>query len=144
MGVIKAYAKLFRTWDGLLGACDNNAGELTGHEPLTTELKAKLAEAREVKVQQEHLTFARQSATQRLLEIVAKGEEVARKLRHLVVLRLGSRDERLGQFGLSPIRRRPRKAKPAETPPAAAGNAQTPKPDGSAPAQPPAGMEPAA
>ena|SRR6185295_14462457 len=122
MPKITAHADIFRDLDGLLAACSNNQGLLGGVEPMMADLGGALAEARELKNQQEDLTAHRQATTQLLLLKIDDSQEMARQLRGFIVARLGSRNELLVQFGIVPNRPRIRKFKakppvPPENPP---------------------------
>ena len=120
MPEITAYAKIFRDWEGLLGACLQHAGLVPGVEPLRTELETVLAQVREAKVLQEGLAANRQATTQRLQEMVVDGRELARKIRFFVRIPLGSRSELLPAFGIKPTRSRFRKTRPGEVLPPSA------------------------
>ncbi len=120
MAEIIAYAKVFRDWEGLIGACIQNASLIGGVEPLRTELETVLAQLKETKVLQESLTGQRQATTQRLQEMVADGRELARKIRFFVRVPLGSRSELLTAFGVKPTRSKLRKTRPVEVLPPAA------------------------
>jgi hypothetical protein len=111
MPKITAHGKIFRDWEGLLGACDKNTSLLTGMEPLKTELEGFLAQVREIKLQQENLTGNKKAATQQLRALEDQGSEVARKLRAFVTSRIGTKTELGTMFGLVPTGRKPRKAK---------------------------------
>ena len=130
MPKITAHSKIFRDWEGLLGACAQNAPLLPGMETLKTELETFLAQVKEMKIQQEALTAQRVALTQRLVALEKEGEESARKLRAFVFSHLGSRTEALKQFGIVPGGQRARKAsagKPVEESPAeAASHPSTP------------------
>lgn len=117
MPEITAYAKIFRDWEGLIGACRQHVILIPGVEPLLTQLEEILAQTREVKVQQENLAASRQATTQRLLEMVTDGREMARKIRFFVRVPLGSRSELLSAFGIKPNRTKLRKTRPLEVPP---------------------------
>ncbi len=123
MPKITAFAKIFRDWEGLIGACIQNAALLLGIEGILTLLQGNLAEARQLKIEQEDLEGRRKALTQRLGVVVEEGRDNARKLRALVLAQLGPKSEQLTQFGVTPIRKGSRKAKAAETP-------ETPAPDG--------------
>lgn len=128
MPKITAYAKLFRDWEGLLGACAQNAATLQGTDTLKAELEDHLSKGREAKVQQEGLASQRTVMTQQLGEIEDAGSEAARKLRALVLSQLGSRTEALKQFGLVPKPKRPRKTKTPEVKPPVEPAPEPPKP----------------
>lgn len=118
MAKITAYGNIFRDWESLLGSCTQNPELLTGVEPLKSDMDALLAQARDLKIQQEDLTGKRQAMTQSLTEVVDLGREAARKLRSFVITRLGTKSELLSQFGIPPRRRRARKAKASPASPA--------------------------
>ena len=120
MAEIIAYAKTFRDWEGLIGACIHHASLVPGVEPLRTDLETVLTQVREAKVLQESLAGTRQATTQRLQEMVADGQELARKIRFFVRVPLGSRSELLSAFGVKPIRTRLRRTRPIEVLPPSA------------------------
>jgi hypothetical protein len=118
MPEITAQGKVFRDWEGLLGACAQNASLLPGTDALKTELETLLAQARELKIQQENLAGNKNATTQRLAKTIDDGREVARKLRAQVVVNLGTDSKHLSQFGVAPRQKKPRKTKtPAPPPP---------------------------
>lgn len=116
MPQITAFAKIFRDWEGLIGACIQNLALFPGLEAILALLQANLAEARQLKIEQENHQGQRKALTQRLDILVEEGRENARKLRGLVLAQLGSRSEQLTQFGVPPIRKGARR-KPAEKKP---------------------------
>lgn len=113
---ITAYADLFRDWEGVSGACAQNATLLPKSEALRPELDAILAQTKELKIQQENLSGNRQAMTQRLVELVKTGRELARKLRNQIKVELGDKNEHLVQFGVAPLRKRVRKATAGKKP----------------------------
>jgi hypothetical protein len=123
MSKIIAYADLFRDWEGVSGARAQNAALLPKSEALRPDLDTVLAQARALKLQQENLMGNSQAMTQSLVQLVATGTELARKLRNQIKVELGSKSEHLVQFGIAPLRKHVRKAKVVK-PPAAA----TPEP----------------
>ena len=125
MPPIKAHAEVFRNWEGVIGACEQNADRLSGMEPLIDALKSFLAQAKEMKVEQEHQTGLRKAKTQRLNLVLDGGKEAVRKLQAFILTRYDSRDEQLTQFGITPNRSRKRKLQPTKPPaPEAAAPAQ--------------------
>lgn len=133
MPKITAYADIFRDWEGLIGACTKNAEQLPAVEALRKDLEARLAELKELKVEQENLAGNRKAMTQRLGVVVEDGRELARKIRGFVVGQLGSRNKQLSQFGVPPIGNRGRKApviKPPTPPPVEGASQKTQTPDG--------------
>jgi hypothetical protein len=118
----KSKADYFRDWDAVIGACTSNADLVPGVEPLRTELEDLLAQTRQLKIQQESLEGARLAVTQQLEKRIDDAVEVARKIRAYAVVKLGSDNAQLSQFGVA-VRKRTgsRKAKAAAStaPPAA-------------------------
>src|SRR5258708_39397518 len=107
---ITAYAAIFRDWEGVSGACAQNAALLPLSEALRPQLDTVLAQARALKIQQENLMGTGQATTQSLVDLVKTGRELARKLRNQIKVELGSKSEHLVQFGVAPIRKQVRKA----------------------------------
>lgn len=133
MPKITKRAKIFRDWDGLLGACDAHADLLPGIGLHIELLEAILTRGRELQIQQETLAANRQGATQHLKESVGEGLEQARKVRRYVQSYLHSRSELLSQFGIAPIRTRLRAVR--VTPPT---EPEDPNPEVEIAANPPA------
>jgi hypothetical protein len=117
MPKIIAYAALFRDWEGVSGACAQNAALVPKSEALRPDLDAILAQTRDLKIQQENLMGNSQAMTQKLVELAATGRELARKLRNQLKVELGSKSEHLVQFGVAPLRKHVRKAKVVKPPP---------------------------
>jgi hypothetical protein len=130
MPEITAKGKLFRDWEALLGACTMNATLLPGRDDLQTALAALLAQARDLKIQQENFAGNRAATTQRLAKAIEDGQELARRIRSFVITQLGSDSKHLSQFGIPPRQKRTRKSKTPPTPPIEAVPAP-PKPAGS-------------
>jgi hypothetical protein len=127
MPQIRAQGNVFRDWDAILGACAQNAALLPGVDPLKAELEAFLAQAKDLKIQQETMEGQRRGVTQKLEKVIEDGREVVRKLRAFAVVRLGSDNKALSQFGVKArARRGSKKAKTPDTPPPTVGTAQTP------------------
>ncbi|HEY0555366.1 MAG TPA: hypothetical protein VGG20_13975 [Thermoanaerobaculia bacterium] len=120
-----SYADMFRNWEKLLNSSNENAALLPGFEPFRDALAASLANTKALKDSQESFEGNRQAMTQQVQQAVVDGWKVARKLRALVKAHLGPNSEHLVQFDIQPIRKRPRKAKPAVTPPPAVETPQT-------------------
>ena len=69
MPEITAQGKVFRDWEALLGACVMNAALLPGRDDLQTALAALLAQARDLKIQQENFQGNRLATTQQLTKV---------------------------------------------------------------------------
>jgi hypothetical protein len=126
MPKITAQADVFRDWEAVLGACAQNATLLPGADALKAELDTLLAQARDLKVQQETLEGQRQGITQKLKKVIEDGRESARKLRAFAVIKLGTDNAALSQFGVAVRARRGRKSKSPGTPPPTVGAAEPP------------------
>ncbi len=119
MPSVSAYGKVFRKWERVVGACNENLSKLPGVEPMRDEALAVLEEARALKIQQEQLEGTRKAVTQRLKGLVDEGSVKVRKLQSFVKAHLGPRNEQLPQFGVTPDRKRsdqPKRSKKPETP----------------------------
>ena len=113
------YGKIFRDWDGLLGAAEKRAALLPGVDDHKAALAALLAKARELKLQQEGFSGDKKATTEQLRSLVKEGRDAASMLRAFVKSRIGLRTEVLKEFGISPSRSRKRAVKPPEVPPPA-------------------------
>lgn len=117
MPPVTGNAKLFRDWESAIGATDKNPDLLPGAEPFKSDLQTSLANAKDLKIQQEDLAGKRKAITQQLTAVRKEGANKARKLRAFVVSQLGADSEHLTQWGIKPIgKKRPKaqKAKPAQ------------------------------
>jgi hypothetical protein len=127
MPEITAQSKVFRDWEGLLGACTQNAPLLQGMDSLKADLELRLAEARDLKIQQENFAGNKLATTQRLGATIELGREAARKLRAFVLIHLGTDSRHLAQFGVSPRQKNSRKGKRSAAA-ATTATPETPKP----------------
>jgi hypothetical protein len=121
MPEITAFAKVFRDLDALVGACNENAELIPGHDSLKAELEASIALAKDAKIQQESLEGNRLATTADFLEKADAAKNDARRLRSFIVSILGPRSPYLPLFGIAqkPTRNLNRRRKsPPETPPA--------------------------
>jgi hypothetical protein len=116
---ITEYGKIFRDWDGLLGAAEKRAALLPGVEGLKASLEALLAQAKEMKLQQEGFSGDKKETTEKLRNLVKEGRDAASMLRAFVKSRIGLRTEVLKEFGITPTRSRKRAVKTPEVPPPA-------------------------
>ena len=112
----EALADILRDWESLLAAVADHEGALAVVEPHRAALAESLERARQAKALQESHRASRQRATQALKELRAEGRDRAIRLRGAVRAELGTRTERLVQFGIHPLGRRPLRRKPSETP----------------------------
>ena len=111
MPLINAHGETFREWESQLGAYEAHSDLLPNSGPLSNELRGLLAQARQLKAQQEEYEGRRQWATQQLKELIERGQELVRRMRGYAKSQLGTKSELLVQFGAAPIRRKPRSKK---------------------------------
>lgn len=131
MPATTAYGKIFRDWDGLLGAAEKRAAMLPGVDDHKAALVALLAKARELKLKQEGFSGDKQESTEQLKQVIKDGRDAASMLRAFVKSRLGLRTEVLKEFGIAPSSSRKRAAKtPAEVPPPTTAPGATGTPGG--------------
>ncbi|HEV7668253.1 MAG TPA: hypothetical protein VGS22_06995 [Thermoanaerobaculia bacterium] len=104
-----SFADILRDWELLLEAANDNESVQTGAQPQREALAAAMAQVRALKARQDSCTASRQQATQDLREMVNQGRELARRLRGVAKAILGTKNERLVQFRVSPIRSRTRR-----------------------------------
>jgi hypothetical protein len=109
-------ADIITDWEGLLDALQKNPDLQPVLETERQALAQSLAEVQGLKGRQNELRGLRQEVTQQLTAAVKLGRDTAIKVRSVVRGKVGPRNERLVHFKVSPIGRRPRKAKkePAE------------------------------
>jgi len=116
MSIHTAYADLIRDLEKLKTACEENLPLLPGIEPSLGQLNDVLSEFKTLKIVQEQMEGSRQGATQHLIQLAEDSKETARRVRGFVKSRLGTKSERLPQFGIAPIRRRSTR-RPTPNPP---------------------------
>jgi hypothetical protein len=104
-----AYAKLIREGESLQGSCAENKPALEGIDPLTEKLSTSLDSLKILKTLQEQMEGSRQETTQLLQEAAEQVREAIRRVRGFVKAKIGTKSERLPQFGVAPIRSRTRR-----------------------------------
>ncbi|HWN42844.1 MAG TPA: DUF948 domain-containing protein [Thermoanaerobaculia bacterium] len=100
------YADLIADMESLVAACTENEHLLPGIAPSLVQLSTTLEELKTLKALQEQMEGARQEATQQLTQLAENAREVVRRVRGFVKSRVGTKSERLPQFGIAPIRQR--------------------------------------
>jgi hypothetical protein len=123
MATNTAYAKLIREGESLQGSCAENKPTLEGIDPVLAQLSASLDNLKALKTRQEQMEGSRQETTQFLQQAAEQVREAIRRVRGFVKSQVGTKSERLPQFGVAPIRsrsaRRPTLKQPVQEPPAA-------------------------
>jgi hypothetical protein len=113
-----SYADKAEDAEKLLKAVQLNAALLGDVEKEKTAVEAALTEAREVSGRQKNAVGERQKSSQELEAILLILAEAVRLLRALIRVRIGSRTEKLVEFGIPPLRlRRRRRSSSTPTPP---------------------------
>jgi hypothetical protein len=110
MGNSTTYDKATSGWQRLLVAARSNPRIFAISEPQCASLQFHLEELRDAKARQELHIAGRLQATRDLNHELAAGHEAAVRLQSLVKGQLGPRDEGLVKFGITPRRKRGRKA----------------------------------
>src|SRR5687767_8152194 len=105
---LNSYADLTRDWQKLLDAFMANAEAMASAEMHKEALEQTLTQTQALKAVQDSHAANRQQSTQQLLELFRKGREQARQLRGMAKGLLGTKNERLVQFDIPPIRSRSR------------------------------------
>lgn len=101
-----AYAKLIREGESLQGSCAENKPALEGIDPLLGGLDTSLVNLKVLKTRQEQMEGSRQETTQLLKQAAEEVREAIRRVRGFVKSKVGTKSERLPQFGIAPIRSR--------------------------------------
>lgn len=99
-------ADIFRDWEALLEAANDNEEVRSGASVQREALEALLVRTRALRAHQLSCAATRQQATQDLREMIAQGQELARRLRGVARALLGTKNERLVQFRIAPLRSR--------------------------------------
>ena len=131
MPVVLSHADVVDDWEGLLTAARNHPEQLPDIARHVAALELVLGQTKAMKAKQGEHTADRQLATQELRILVARGRELAIRLRGAVKAEIGTKSERLVEFKMKPSRKR-RKAKTEEppevkTPAASPAGPQTPQ-----------------
>src|SRR5436305_795115 len=100
------YGKIFRDWEGLLGAVEKRAALLPGADALKAALAGHLTKARDLKLKQEGFDGDKKETTEQLRSAVKEGRDAASMLRAFVKGRIGLRTEVLKEFGVMATRLR--------------------------------------
>lgn len=114
---INSYADLVRDAERLLRGFEDNLPALAPAESQRDALESSLESLQDVKARQDSFAAQRQQATQELTQLMLQVREDARRLRGMVKGLLGTKNERLVQFQVAPVRSRPRLAPEPPPPP---------------------------
>ncbi|HEV2856166.1 MAG TPA: hypothetical protein VHC97_25480 [Thermoanaerobaculia bacterium] len=117
MPEVNSYPDITDDWEGLLGAAEKNPDLLPVIEAERQALKETLTEFQGLRRRQEELGALRQAVTQQLKEAVARGRDLAMRIRSLARGKIGPKSELLVHWRMIPIRKRARKTAPVVKPP---------------------------
>lgn len=116
MPIASSYPDVVHDLEALLTATEEHAASLPTVEPHRVALSNQLDEIKSIKARQDSAQATRQQSTQDLKAAVIRGRELGIRLRGAVKADVGPKSELLVRFGIAPIRRRVRRAKPVEPP----------------------------
>ena len=106
MSQITSLADYITSWERLLAAVANNGANLPDFSLQMATLTAILQEAKTVSTRQEASRSLLAADAKRRREIVFEGRAAASQLRSALKGVLGGHNEKLGEFGIRPLRRR--------------------------------------
>jgi hypothetical protein len=109
-----SYADVMKEWEILLTAVDVNRTALASLEEFRAGLEEELAGFKESVAKQAMMKAEVQQSTRDLEGFLARGTEMAVRLRGGIRSKYGQRAEKLTEFGMKPLRTR---KKPPEPPP---------------------------
>jgi hypothetical protein len=113
----KSYAETVNGWEELLAALDTNSGDLPQLDLPRQRLQVILDQIRVFAAEQAVFTASRQQATERVYALLAQGRKLATVLRTTVREHYGNRSQKVVEFGLQPLRPRPRRTDDNPPPP---------------------------
>jgi hypothetical protein len=133
-----SYADVFDQWAAMVQALEGQDAALDYLAPFQAELKRLLAQGWQLRKRQLEMKAAFQQSTADLQELVSRGEELRRRLRHGLRGKISNSDPRLVRFRIPPQGRPAKKlsASRAATSPGAAAQAAAAAQNGSHHAQP--------
>ena len=105
----KSYAETATGWEELLTALEQNSGDLPQLDLPRQRLQTILDQIRAFAAEQAVFTAGRQQATERVYALLSQGRKLATVLRTTVREHYGNRSQKVVEFGLQPLRIRPRR-----------------------------------
>jgi hypothetical protein len=119
----------FKEWRGVATATAANASDLPGTEVQLTALQGVLGEVDKILGDQAVFRASKQMTSRRLQTLVNQGSKLSTVLKAIAKQHYGNGNDKLVEFGIQPLRSRP---KPTVVPPTA------PPPEAGTPGLPPA------
>lgn len=112
-----SFAETVLDLESLRSAIQKNQGLVPSVERFVAPLDAVIGTIQTLTAQQKTLIADKQKTTQDLKAAVLEATSLMRDIRAMVRGEIGARSEKLVEFGVTPLRKRTRKPKPAEEPP---------------------------
>lgn len=112
-----SFADTQTDWEGLVTATQENADRLPSTPPHLTAMEDVLGDLKTMKALQGTHRAGKQKATQDMGAVLARGKELAIRLRGAITADLGPKSEELVNYGIVPARRRGRRPAVVVTPP---------------------------
>jgi hypothetical protein len=108
MSESNSYAVTVTGWEQQLTAIERNFDELPETEIPRERLQGIVTQIRGYAAEQAALTASKQEASKRIQFLLVQGRKLSTVLRTIVREHYGNRSEKLAEFGMQPLRTRPR------------------------------------
>jgi hypothetical protein len=107
----------FQVWRSVAAATAENTPELSGTEARLTALQSVITEVDKILSERATFQASKQLTSQRLKALVDQGDKLTTVLKFMAKQHYGHGSDKLVEFGIQPVRSRPRPTAPASTPP---------------------------
>ena len=107
----------FQVWRNVATATATNASELTGTEARLSALESVLTEVDKILSEQAAFQASKQMTSQRLKALVNQGDKLTTVLKAMAKQHYGNGNDKLVEFGIQPLRSRPKPTVVQSTPP---------------------------
>lgn len=112
MPIVRTQAEAIVDAEGLLDAVSANSSLFPDIDIHRDPLVQVMEQIRALRAQQKTLTADKQKVSQDLKVLMREARDLTIQLRSVVRAKIGVRSEKLVEFRVPPLRKRPRKAKP--------------------------------
>ena len=116
----------FQVWRNVATATAANASDLPGTEIRLTALEGVITEVDTILSEQATFQASKQMTSQRLKTLVNQGDKLTTVLKAMVKQHYGNGNDKLVEFGIKPLRSRPKPTVVPPTAPEAAPSGNTP------------------
>jgi len=106
----------FQVWRDVAAATSANVSELTGTETRLTALQGVLTEVDKILGERAAFQANKQMTSQRLKVLVSQGDKLTAVLRFMAKQHYGHGSDKLVEFGVQPLRSRPKPTTEPSTP----------------------------